>query len=256
MKPHIKSLTVGTFALLAIAINTHAQVTIGSTSGSDYTTETWISGASGPFGDWFISKQGDSLNNISNSNQNGRTSIGTEAFFILGGTGSEYIDVYSPLGGSLASGQSVGLYANYSWNAGVRGIEFEEAFGEGGLFRFEHGGAENALRYFAGDTTTTILENAFNQAIAYNISYSSPTVVNVSASILGDAEPFFTTSVTVAAMPNQIKFYTGGYAGGDDQINYGMYFNNLTTVPEPSTYALLGLGAASVLWRIRRRKAN
>lgn len=57
-------------------------------------------------------------------------------------------------------------------------------------------------------------------------------------------------------MPNQIKFYTGGYAGGDDQNNYGMYFNNLTTVPEPSTYALLGLGAASVLWRIRRRKAN
>jgi hypothetical protein len=257
MNPHLKTLAAGTLALAAFAVNANAQVAIGTTTGSNYTTATWITGATSSQGNWFLAAQGDSLNNISDSTQNGRASIGSESFFILGGTASEYIDAYLPLGGSLATGQSVGLYANYSWNGGIRGIEFGEAFGAGGLFRFEHGGGTNALNLVVGSNPAIeILGDVFNQAISYNISYSTPTSVDISASILGNSTPFYTANIAVAVMPNEIKFYTGGYAGGTDQTNYGMYFNNITTVPEPSTYALLGLGAASILWRIRRRKTS
>ena len=241
-------------ALTAGSVN--AQVLIGSSSGSDYTTATWTNEAPSAFGQWFIQPQGDALNNISDSTQNGRTSIGSESFFIVGGTANEFIDVFAPLGGSLASGQSVSLNANYSWNGGTRGIEFEEAFGVGSLFRFEHGGGSDALNFGVGGTTTEIFASAFNQAFTYNVAFSSASEIAISASLLGAGSPFFTTNLAVTAMPNQVKFYTGGYSDGADQDNYGLYFNSVTTVPEPSTYALLTLGALALGGYAARRRAR
>jgi hypothetical protein len=244
------------FVAAAVAVGSlNGQVLIGSSSGSDYTTATWTNGASSAFGQWFIQPQGNALNNISDSTQNSRTSIGSQAFFIVGGTANEFIDVFAPLGGSLSSGQSISLNANYSWNSGTRGIEFEQAFGVGSLFRFEHGGGD-ALRFGVGGTTTEIFANAFNQAFTYNVGFSSASQVSISASLLGSGSPFFTTNLTVAAMPNQIKFYTGGYAGGTNQDNFGLYFNSLTTVPEPSTHALLTLGALALGGYMARRRAR
>jgi hypothetical protein len=252
----MKKILLSTFVAAAFAVGSvQAQVIIGSSSGSDYTTATWTNEASSAFGQWFIQPQADALNNISDSTQNGRVSIGAESFFIVGGTDNEFIDVFAPLGGSLASGQSISLNANYSWNGGTRGIEFEEAFGVGSLFRFEHGGGD-ALRFGIGAVTTEIFADAFNQAFTYNVAFSSATEVAVSASLLGSGSPFFTTNLTVSAMPNQIKFYTGGYAGGADQDNFGLYFNSVTTVPEPSTYALLTLGALALGGYAARRRAR
>lgn len=253
----MKKLLLSTFVAAAFAVGTaNAQVLIGSSSGSDYTTATWTNGAPNAFGGWFInSGGGGALNNISDSTQNGRTSIGSESFFIVGGTANEFIDVFAPLGGSLSAGQSISLNANYSFTGGTRGIEFEESFGAGSLFRFEHGGSD-ALRFAVGVTTTEIFPNAFNQAFTYNAAFSSPSEIAISASLLGAGSPFFTTNLTVAAMPNQVKFYTGGYSGGAEQDNYGLYFNSVTTVPEPSTYALLTLGALALGGYAARRRAR
>jgi hypothetical protein len=43
----------------------------------------------------------------------------------------------------------------------------------------------------------------------------------------------------------------------DDGVNSGLFAINgsVTAVPEPTTWALIGLGTAFVLWRIRRKKA-
>ncbi len=241
---------------VAFAVASHAQVLIGSSSGSQYTTATWTNGAPNAFGSWFFNNGGGgALNNISDSTQNDRTSIGSQSFFIVGGTNNSFIDVFAPLGGSLSSGQSISLNANYSWNGGTRGIEFEQAFGVGGLFRFEHGGGD-ALRFGVGTNATAIFADAFNQAFTYNVSFVNSSQVAVSASLFGNSTPFFTTNLTVAAMPNQVKFYTGGYSGGADQNNFGLYFNNITTVPEPSTYALLGLSALAIGGYVARRRAR
>lgn len=242
------SLTVGT---------TQAQVLIGNSSGSNYTTATWVNGATNAFGGWFIvNGGGGATNNISDSTQNGRTSIGSQSFFIVGGTNGSFLDTYAPLGGLLSSGQSISLSANYSWNGGTRGIEFTSG---GALFRFEHGGGSDALFLKGtGITDTQISANVFNQALTYNISYSNASSVNIGVSLLGNPTPFFSTNVTVANMPNEIKFYVGGIGDSSsaNQNNYGLYFNNLTTVPEPSTYALLALSAAGMAGYAARRRAR
>jgi hypothetical protein len=77
-------------------------------------------------------------------------------------------------------------------------------------------------------------------------------------SLFGNPTPFFTTNVTVASMPNEVKFYVGGISDTStaNQANDGLYFNNLTTVPEPSTYALLALSAAGLAGYAARRRAR
>jgi PEP-CTERM motif len=253
----MKKILLSSLVAAAFAVGSaNGQVLIGSSSGSQYTTATWTNGAPNAFAGWFFQNGGGgALNNISDSTQNGRTSIGAQSFFIVGGTNNSFIDVFAPLGGSLSSGQGISLNANYSWNNGTRGIEFEQAFGAGGLFRFEHGGGD-ALRFGVGTNATVIFANAFNQAFTYNVSFFSTNQLSVSASLFGNSTPFFSTNLTVAAMPNQVKFYTGGYSGGANQNNFGLYFNNLTTVPEPSTYALLALSAAGLAGYTARRRAR
>jgi len=63
--------------------------------------------------------------------------------------------------------------------------------------------------------------------------------------------------LTLAAQPNQVKFYVGGISSAPaDLNNYGLYANAITTVPEPSTYALLALGAAGLAGFGLRRRAR
>lgn len=249
-------LTSSLIAASVVAASTHAQVLIGSSSGSQYSTATWTNGATSALGGWFISNPGGgAFNNIGDSTQNGRTSIGSQSFFIVGGTSGSFIDVYAPLGGLLGSGQSISLSANYSWNGGTRGIEFTSS---GGLFRFEHSGSDALFLKGTGITDTQISANVFNQALTYNVSYSDANSVNIGVSLFGNPSPFFTTNVAVANMPNEVKFYVGGITDNSlaNQNNYGLYFNNVTTVPEPSTYALLALGAASLTGYAARRRAR
>jgi hypothetical protein len=252
----MKKLLLPTVILGLCAAVSHAQVLIGSSSGSQYTTATWTNGASNAFNGWFINNGGGgALNNISDSTQNGRTSIGAQSFFIVGGTNGSFIDVFAPLGGSLSTNQSISLSANYSWNSGTRGIEFTSS---GTLFRFEHSGNNALFLKGTGITDTEISADVFNQALTYNVSYSNATTVGIGVSLFGNPTPFFTTNVTVANMPNEVKFYVGGITdtSSANQNNYGLYFNNLTTVPEPSTYALLAMSAAGLAGYAARRRAR
>ena len=239
-------------AALAVGSNAYGQVLIGTSSGSMYSTATWTNTATNAFGGWYIVTDAGTSNNISDSaGTTGRTSIGDQAFFIVGNSNSAYINVYAPLGGLLSSGQSISLSANYGWSDGARGIEFTSG---GGLFRFEHDGAGLSLKG-TGFSDTLITNDVYNQAFTYNIAYVNATTVAVSASPYGGGSPLLSTNITVSAMPNEIKFYTtSGNPGAGNVPNTGMYFNNLTTVPEPSTFALLGLSAAGVAGYVVRRR--
>jgi hypothetical protein len=249
----MKKLLLSAITAVAFAVGANAQVLIGSSSGSNYTTATWTNGAPNAFNGWFINSGAGASNNISDSTgTTGRASIGSQAFYIVGNTNNVFIDVYAPLGGLLSSGQSISLSANYGWSDGSRGIEFTSG---GGLFRFEHDGAGLSLKG-TGFSDTLITNNAYNQAFTYNVSFLNATTVSVSASLFGGGS-LLSTNITVSGMPNEIKFYaTAGNVGAGDVPNTGLYFNNLTTVPEPSTYALLALSAAGLAGYAARRRAR
>lgn len=247
----MKKILLSSLAAAALAATGNAQVLIGSSSGSDYSTATWTNGATNAFGGWYITPDVGTSNNISDSTgTTGRTSIGSQAFFIVGNSNSAYINVYAPLGGLLSSGQSISLSANYGWGDGSRGIEFTSG---GALFRFEHDASGLSLKG-TGFSDTSITNDAYNQAFTYNIAYVDASTVAVTASLYGGGS-LLSTNITVSAMPNEIKFYTtSGDPGAGNLPNTGMYFNNLTTVPEPSTYALLGLSAAGMAGYVIRRR--
>lgn len=51
-------------------------------------------------------------------------------------------------------------------------------------------------------------------------------------------------------------YYSSGYRMYDGvNVDIAGTFSAVNTVPEPSTWALMGLGAAAVLWQLRRRIA-
>lgn len=49
--------------------------------------------------------------------------------------------------------------------------------------------------------------------------------------------------------------FTVNYGAGSLFAVNSVVLSNFTPIPEPSTYALLALGAAAVLWQVRRRRA-
>jgi hypothetical protein len=258
--PH--SLLIG-LSVLVMSATANAQIAEGSVTGSDFTTPTWVNGSSDSVGSWFMNLGENATTNISDSNLSGRTSIGSEAFFVNGGIdaggNSTYADVYRPLGGSLAATQSITLSASYLWDGGSRGIEFVEAGGgAGALFRVEHVNVvENNTLQLAGDglgAETLISSDAFEKAYTFTVSYVDASTVSFLATEYGSTTPLLSTNVTVAAMPNEIKFYVGGTTDSANLSNYGLYFNDLTTVPEPSTYALFGLGAVVFGVHLLRRR--
>jgi hypothetical protein len=75
---------------------------------------------------------------------------------------------------------------------------------------------------------------------AYTLSFNNTPVTNSGLSV-------------AASDISEIRIFNfnAGSGSASDQ-----YFNSLTVVPEPSTYALIALGAAFVLWRVRRRVAS
>ena len=262
MKPQLSLKVVTRFvaafiAATALPLTAEAQVLEGTVSGSSYTTGSWISGATSNLGNWFMNVPTGGLTQIGNSSTGNRTNIGAESFYINSSLTdpAAYVDVYLSLGGQLSAGQSFSVSASYLWNGGMRGIEFAKAFG-GTLGRFEYGGGIDPLRFISGNVTTQVYSNAYQQAFTYSLTYVNPTTVNVSATLFGSTGKLLDSNVTVVDMPDQIKFYITGVTDPANYDNYGLYFNNIVSVPEPSTWALIILGSAFILWRVRTRRLS
>ncbi|MFZ4778463.1 MAG: PEP-CTERM sorting domain-containing protein, partial [Terrimicrobiaceae bacterium] len=246
MKNHF--LIIGlTLGLAAIA---HS-ATVGVENGGQYTAGTWINGAAGNISNWYITTGIGANSTIGDSSLNGRAGIGpTNAFYIVGNSPNQtFLDVYKPLGGALLVGQSVVVDANYLWNGGIRGVELQTGAGPTNLFRFEQSDSD-PIYLKIGAVDTQVVANAYQQALTYTVTALSLTSVQVKATLFGSAVALVDQTVAVSALPDQLHFYAKGSTDSNaaNFDNYGMFFNNLevTAVPEPSTFALLGLGLAVV----------
>lgn len=247
-------------ALLAIfsLTTTHAAV-LGVETGSNYTTGTWIEGASSSVGTWYFLNDTSAYSQIGDSSQGGRTSIGADAFnFIPGNTGwNQFANGWFVLnGGGLVAGQTLSVDANYLWNGGNRGVEFMS--GNIAVFRLQHVWSDAISLAGTGITQTQVLANAYQQALTYSVDQIDQVTVQVNAYLYGSANALLTQTVSVPDYITGIHFYAGDIQTTvADQPNYGLFVNNIEVsgIPEPSAGSMLVAGILGVLAiRTLRRK--
>jgi hypothetical protein len=214
---------------------------IGIESGSLYNNNTWINGASvGGFGSWnFISGTG-SLRNISNSTQNGRTGIGNQAFYMVGHSGTGFVSAHTgtfTLTNNLASGQSISVDTNYSWNKGTRNVSLITGLNaEQFLYRVQHSN-NDTLRVLRASTpefnsiNQQIVANAFNRAYTYKLT-------NYGTGLGFEVREYNTSNIIYFNlltgnginydMVRGLSFITSlDNVQPVDWFNYGMFFNNV-----------------------------
>lgn len=244
-------------ALLTIfSLNTTNAATLGIESANNYAPGPLANGTVGTIGTWYVTTDGGGASvTIGDSSQGGRTSIGNSAFFLQPGiTGwNQFSNAWFVLGGeSLLTGQTVSVNANYLWNGGVRGVQFQTAGGTS-LFRFEQRWGDNIQFKGTGLVDTDVVTssmNAYQRALTYSVEQLSPTSVYVTASLLGDTSPLFAQTVNVPSEIAQIQFYAGDIqTSSADQVNFGMFVNDITVsgIPEPSTGLLIALGTGLLI---------
>lgn len=254
----MKKIILSSFAAAMFAVGS-ASAQIASDNGGNY-GGGWTNGANGGTGflGWNISATpgtGFAGSFIGDPNFAGVTGMSTTSFGLFANPGGSGATVTVARGMSNALG--VGDTFSFQW-----GINWDSDVGNKGFNLFSGGvGGTELLNVnqagFPGDITL----GGVNTGIAYgtgpmtwSFTLTTPSNLLVTSSARdGTTTPVFTTNLTVAAAPNAFSFYATAMGAGDQRQSY---FNNLSVVPEPSTYALLTLSALGLAGYAARRRAR
>jgi hypothetical protein len=258
MKPHIKSLVVGTLALAAFAVNSFAQIASDNAGNSAY-SGGWNAGTNGGsgFGGWIFNmtsgNNGSAGVFIGDPTPAGITGMSATSFGFYAnpiGSGAN-AEVSRPFSAALALGQTFSFQWGLNWdsNDATSNRGFNLFSGSTQLINLNMGNSANIT--INGSPMYSVYGN---NAFTVNFEQLSASSIRVYGTGRNGSETYDNTFSGLAGPADSFSLYFNATNNSVDQRQ--MYFNNLSIVPEPSTYALLGLGAASILWRIRRRKVS
>jgi hypothetical protein len=254
MKPISKILIVMALVVAGHVLTLSAQ--IASDNASNYTSATWINGSNlgTGFGAWdlYISTNGTAGRFIGDSVAQGFGNINTNgsSFGMWGNpVGDNYSNAQRAFSNALSVGNSFSIQLAIAYRNGSKGISlFSGGFAPANeIWNFNVGGDQ----YSAGGVIQTSW--AYSQTSIFNLTASQTSATSIDISLTRGSDNYTTTISNTGALSG-FRLYVGSTDATGNLNN--LYFNNLSVVPEPSTYALLGLGAASVLWRIRRRRIS
>jgi hypothetical protein len=213
---------------------------------------------------------------------NGGTGFGAWAFNNSPGSGSAGVFIGDPstAGISGMSSNSFGFYANPLGSGANAEVSrtLSSALQAGQTFSFQWGlnwdsgnatsnrgfnlrsGTSELLNINMSDSSVVTIQgspmfNAYGtQAFTVNFEQVSPTSIRVYGTGRDGSETYNNTFTGLDGAADNFVFYFNAIDA--QQPNREMYMNNLSVIPEPSTYALIALGAAFVLWRVRRQVAG
>jgi hypothetical protein len=235
---------------------------------------TWSDGfGRAEFGIWNIQTGSGSFRNIqflSTTFPATRTSVGNNAFFFVGNSGSNPtghridLNLINP----MLSGSSLSLDVNYGWNGGSREIIFRGNNNNFAQYRFSHNNNDE-LRYFRSGVSngsppiinTLITGNVFLKAFNYELVHLGTGVeINVrSLPITNPNQKIYTDiatgNINLNTFISGISFLVSNLPNisAVDYFNYGIFFNNITyknLPPPPSELFVKDVGTtnATVYW--------
>jgi hypothetical protein len=265
MKTHIPFPPLSRFfiaAAIAASLASTSIAQIASDNGGNYgggwTDES--NGGSG-FGGWGIAPTLGTGNAagvfIGDPSHAGVSGMSTSSFGMYAdpaGTGTN-IDASRGFSSSLADGQTFSFLWGLNWDSG-------DASSNRG-FNLNSGGTQLININMSDSDNLTIngnlmFDNYGSNAFTLNFEQVSSSSIRVYGTGRDGSETYDNTFTELAGRADNFSFYFNGATKADapNADNRQMYFNNLSIVPEPSTYALLGLGAAFGLWQLRRRRLS
>ena len=246
-----KLLTAAVMTVVVSSGALAATVASDNASTSNYPGGTWTTGSNGGvgFGAWTLNPNlpggGFSGSYI------GGTALGNPTFGIYsGGAADASFTAYRPFtGGGLTAGQSFSVsLANTATINGQIGLSLMTGSSARWTLKFVSGGSNWLLNDGGSDFSSGqayIANNPLTLTFTYNGGSSYSYTFGTGS---GNG---YTASADISNL-NAVQFFSTNQ--GNDQ---NMGINNLSVVPEPSTYALLALSAAGFgAHVIRRRRRN
>ncbi len=254
----MKKILLSTIAAAAFAAST-AHTQIASDNGGNY-GGGWSNGTNGGTGflAWNISATpgtGFAGAFIGDPSFAGVTGMSTTSFGMYanpGGSGAT-VTVSRGLSNSLAVGDTFSFQWGINWDSDVgnKGFNlFSGGVGGTQLLNVNQAGFPGDITF--GGTNTGIGFGTGPMTWSFTLTTLSNLLVTSSARD-GTTTPVFTTNIAVGAAPDAFSFYATAMGAGDQRQSY---FNNLSVVPEPSTYALLALSAVGLAGYAARRRAR
>lgn len=237
-------------ALSALLLAT-SPAQIASDNASNY-GGTWVDGNNGGSGfqAWNLytsTTNGTAGHFLGDSAAQGFGDINTAgvAFGMFGNpTGGNYSNAERLFSNSLNNGNAFLIDVAVAFRNGAKGISLfvgGDFSGPNQVWNFNVGGDQYQVN--GAD-----LGWAYNQQSIFEITATQISATSLQVSMVRGSDTF-TDTYTVASPLTGFRLYVGDTEAGNDLNN--LYSNNLAVIPEPATWALLGLGAMA--WIVRRK---